>query len=84
MMNNRYGRGGNTLSGIPLSDGAGEVIAVGADVTQFNVGDRVAGTFFPAWVDGTRTAEGQGYLDQIDPTTGTLVISIPQADILGS
>jgi len=56
MMNNRYGRGGNTLSGIPLSDGAGEVIAVGADVTQFNIGDRVAGTFFPAWVDGTRTA----------------------------
>ncbi len=57
MMNNQYGRRGNTLSGIPLSDGAGEVIAVGANVTQFTVGDRVAGTFFPAWVDGARTAE---------------------------
>jgi NADPH:quinone reductase-like Zn-dependent oxidoreductase len=31
---------------IPLSDGAGEVIAVGAGVARTRVGDRVAGTFF--------------------------------------
>ncbi len=31
---------------IPLSDGAGEVIAVGAGVVRTVVGDRVAGTFF--------------------------------------
>jgi NADPH:quinone reductase-like Zn-dependent oxidoreductase len=30
----------------PLSDGAGEVIAVGEGVTQFRRGDRVAATFF--------------------------------------
>lgn len=36
----------------PLSDGAGEVIALGAGVTRFAVGDRVAGTFFQNWVDG--------------------------------
>lgn len=42
---------------VPLSDGAGEVIAVGPGVTQFAVGDRVAGTFFAAWPGGPRTAE---------------------------
>jgi len=37
---------------IPLSDGAGEVIGVGAGVSRVQVGDRVAGTFFQSWLDG--------------------------------
>ena len=37
---------------IPLSDGAGEVVAVGAGVTRAKVGDRVAGTFFAGWIGG--------------------------------
>ena len=37
---------------IPLSDGAGEVVEVGADANQFKVGDRVVSTFHPAWLDG--------------------------------
>jgi NADPH:quinone reductase-like Zn-dependent oxidoreductase len=37
---------------IPLSDGAGEVVAVGSAVSRFRVGERVAGTFFRNWIDG--------------------------------
>jgi NADPH:quinone reductase-like Zn-dependent oxidoreductase len=40
---------------VPLSDGAGEVVSTGSGVTRFKPGDRVAGTFFQAWVDGPRT-----------------------------
>ena len=42
---------------IPTSDGAGEVIAIGSNVTAFAVGDRVAGTFFADWPGGRRTEE---------------------------
>jgi NADPH:quinone reductase-like Zn-dependent oxidoreductase len=37
---------------IPVSDGAGEVVAVGDGVTRVKPGDRVAISFFSRWVDG--------------------------------
>lgn len=37
---------------IPLSDGAGEVAAIGEGVTRVQVGDRVAGAFTQDWIDG--------------------------------
>jgi NADPH:quinone reductase-like Zn-dependent oxidoreductase len=37
---------------VPLSDGAGEVVALGAGVTRFKVGDRVSGAFFQGWAEG--------------------------------
>lgn len=43
--------------GIPLADGAGEVVEIGTEVTRFRVGDRVAGIFMPAWIDGHHTPE---------------------------
>jgi NADPH:quinone reductase-like Zn-dependent oxidoreductase len=42
---------------IPLSDGAGVVSAIGAGVTRWRVGDRVAGIFLPRWLDGELTTE---------------------------
>lgn len=37
---------------IPLSDGAGTVVAVGAEVTRWKAGDRVSPNFFPDWHGG--------------------------------
>lgn len=42
---------------IPVSDGAGEVIAVGTGVTGFTPGDRVLGHFFPNWLAGEPSVE---------------------------
>jgi NADPH:quinone reductase-like Zn-dependent oxidoreductase len=46
-----YGRN-QPLPLVPLSDGAGEVAAVGSGVTRFRPGDRVAGCFFSDWSEG--------------------------------
>src|SRR5688500_5698385 len=40
---------------VPLSDGAGEVAAVGPGVTRFQPGDRVAGIFMQSWLAGGLT-----------------------------
>lgn len=45
---------------IPMSDGAGEVIAVGEGVDEFAVGDHVVSTFFPDWLNGEAQVEGFG------------------------
>lgn len=41
---------------VPLSDMAGEVIAVGGEVQKFRVGDRVMANFFRDWIDGDLTS----------------------------
>lgn len=47
-----YGRTTGTLPLILLSDGAGDVAAVGPGVTRVKVGDRVCPTFFQNWTAG--------------------------------
>jgi len=50
---------GNTFNAnpmiIPLSDGAGEIIAVGEGVRQFQIGDRVAANSMRDWISGPAT-----------------------------
>ena len=53
---------------IPMSDGAGEVTAVGAGVTAFKVGDHVVSTFYQDWYDGAPMGNGFAFVpgDGID------------------
>ena len=50
ILHNLAGR--DVIGRVPLSDGAGEVVAVGPGVTGWKVGDRVAGCFFQGWRGG--------------------------------
>jgi NADPH:quinone reductase-like Zn-dependent oxidoreductase len=56
---------------VPLSDGAGEVAAIGPGVTRFAVGDRAAGIFSPGWISGAFPAGGRVALGA-PPAPGTL------------
>ena len=40
-----------------LSDGVGEVVATGPDVTRVKTGDRVAGAFMQTWIEGEMSDE---------------------------
>lgn len=56
---------------VPLSDGAGEIAAVGDGVTSLAVGDRVAGIFFQDWMDGPPNP-GMGVALGAPPAPGML------------
>ncbi|MDX2223142.1 MAG: NAD(P)-dependent alcohol dehydrogenase [Rhodospirillaceae bacterium] len=52
IMAKRYGATARPETRVPLSDGAGEVIALGEGVNSVKVGDRVVANMFADWVDG--------------------------------
>lgn len=41
---------------VPMSDGAGDVVAVGEGVDAFKAGDKVVSTFYPYWLNGALTS----------------------------
>lgn len=52
-----YGRATGELPLIPVSDGVGEVVAIGDGVTRVAVGDRVCPTYFQNWTGGDPSPE---------------------------
>jgi NADPH:quinone reductase-like Zn-dependent oxidoreductase len=76
--------GGTLISPcVPLSDGAGVVAGVGAGVSAFAVGDRVAGTFFQGWQDGPPTPN-MGNALGVPPAPGMLAdyVVLPQNGVI--
>lgn len=68
---------------VPLSDGAGEVVGVGAGATRFAVGDRVAGLFFQNWADG-RPGPDVGPALGAQPAKGMLAdhVALPERGVV--
>jgi NADPH:quinone reductase-like Zn-dependent oxidoreductase len=71
---------------VPMSDGAGEVVAVGPGVDGLQLGDRVMATFHPSWLDGPPTPEAKrelpgdtedGWLQQYRVADATGLVCTP-------
>lgn len=72
---------------IPMSDGAGEITAVGSDVSSWNVGDKVMSMFFPFWEEGKATfrkmvgVSGEtldGYITEQSAVLASAITAMPE------
>jgi NADPH:quinone reductase-like Zn-dependent oxidoreductase len=77
----KYFGGALKAPAIPLSDGAGEVVAVGAGVTRYKAGDRVQSTFFQAWDDGPPRM-GPALGDGFAPGMLAELVVLPEAGVV--
>lgn len=60
MMQGGYGRMGGSVPLVPLCDGAGRIVAAGANVTRVKTGDLVCPAFSRTWLHGTASPDTLG------------------------